>query len=194
MTKSRQIESSSLVTGRISAKTYSTEELQRLSDNWKSLSKEEKLKLTKQVEPIDEEIVTNVTTERFHEYFVDNLDINQTGSKTNITGPYLALGNSASGGTSTTDVDLNNRVYSESVTSTADNGTELLTSTFLESTDGNGYDYDELGLFSNDPSSYSDPANFPDDVFLMNHATFTDVTKDNTKTVTFDVTLIFSDG
>jgi len=44
-------------------------------------------------------------------------------------------------------------------------------------------------MFSGDPSNLTDA-----DVFLINHATFPTVTKDNSKTVTFDVTLQFSDA
>jgi hypothetical protein len=97
------------------------------------------------------------------------------------------LGNSSSGGTSTTDTDLNNRIYEESVTDTSDNGRELFTSTFLSSGEGNDT-FDELGLFSGNPDNLAN-----NDVFMLNHATFTNVTKDNSETVTFDVILSFSD-
>jgi len=80
-------------------------------------------------------------------------------------------------------------VYAEPVTDVADNGKSLLASTFIDSTEANGNTLDELGLFSGDPASSSNP-----EVFLMNHATFSPVTKDNSKTVTFDVTLQFADS
>jgi hypothetical protein len=146
------------------------------------------MELARDVEPEYEDTVYNVTTDALHEYFVDNLDPANTSAEANIDVSWLGLGTNGGGGTTTADADLNNRTYEETVTDVADNGKDLLASTFLDSTEGNGNDFDELGLFSGDPANTGNA-----DVFLINHATFNAVTKDNTKTVTFDVTLTFSD-
>jgi hypothetical protein len=127
-------------------------------------------------------------TDSLHEYFVDNLDPDNTNTEANVSAGFLGLGTDAGSGTATSDTDLNNRTFEEPVTDVADNGKELLASTFLDSTEGNGNDFDELGLFSGDPANLENA-----EVFLINHATFAAVTKDSTKTVTFDVTLSFSD-
>lgn len=174
--------------GRIDTQVHDVAELRDNTADYDSLSKEEKLELAREVEPEYEDTVYNVTTDRLHEYFVDNLDSAQTGAEDNVSVSFLGLGTDSASGTSTSDTDLNTRAYSESVTDIADNGKELLASTFLDSEEGNGNTFNELGLFSGDPANLSN-----NDVFLMNHATFSDVTKDNTKTVTFDVTLTFSD-
>jgi hypothetical protein len=155
---------------------------------WEKLSKEEKLEASRKVQPVTEDTVYNVTTNALHEYFVDNLDPDNTSPEANISVSFLALGTDASSGTAETDTDLNSREYEEPVTDVADNGAELLASTFLDSTEGNGEEFDELGLFSGDPANLANT-----EVFLINHATFAAVTKDSTKTVTFDVTLTFSD-
>jgi len=176
------------LTGRIERKTHSVDELRDAYPQWDTLSKEEKATAARSVEPTDTETVYNVTTDSLHQYFVDNLDPDNTNPEANISVSHLGLGTNGGAGTSTADTDLNSRTYNESVTDVADNGKDLLASTFLDSTEGNGNDFDELGLFSGDPANLSDP-----DVFLMNHATFAVVTKDNTKTVTFDVTLSFAD-
>jgi len=176
--------------GRIDLKTHNLDDLKKQTNKeWDSLSKSEKLSLTRSVNPADMETVYNVTTDRLHEYFVDNLDPGNTNPEANITAAFLALGTNGGGGTLSSDTDLNQREYEESVTDVADNGKDLLASTFIDSTEANGETYDELGLFTGDPANKADA-----DVFLINHATFSDVTKDNTKTVTFDVTLSFSDA
>lgn len=186
---SRQTSSRLRLKGRIDRKTYDAEKLRNQHDDWDEMSKQERLDATRDVDPVDEETVYNVTTDRFHEYFVDNLDPDQTASKDDVSASWFALGTDSGVGTSTSDTDLNNRVYEETVTDHADNGKELLASTFIDSTEANGNpEFDELGLFSGDPSNLGNA-----DVFLINHATFAPVDKDNTKTVTFDVTLTFSD-
>jgi len=176
------------LTGRIDKQTHDVSDLQAQYSDWDSMSKKQKLQASREVEPSSEETVYNVTTDRLHEYFVDNLDRGQTDSAANVNPAWLGLGTNASAGTATSDTDLNTRTFEESVTDHSDNGKELLTSTFVASSDGNGNTFNELGLFSGNPANLSN-----DDTFLMNHATFSDVTKDNTKTVTFDVTLTFSD-
>jgi len=180
-------ESGLSLTGRIDKQVHDASVLENTFDDWSHKSKKEKLHLARQVAPVSEETVYNVTTERLHQYFVDNLDPDNTNVEANLTAAWIGLG---TGGTpvSKTDTDLNNRIYAEQVTDHADNGTELLSSTFLDSTEGNGNDFDELGLFTGNPSNLANP-----EVFLMNHVTFSPVTKDNTKTVTFDVTLSFDD-
>lgn len=176
------------LSGRIDRKIYNTDELRNRFDDWDEKSDSEKLSLVRDVEPSDSETVYNVTTDALHEYFVDNLDPDQTSSAANVSASWFALGDDASSGTSTADTDLNNRLFEKTVTDHADNGKNLLASTFLDSTEGNGNTYDELGLYSGDPASLGDA-----DKFLINHATFSDVVKDSTKTVTFDITLTFAD-
>lgn len=176
------------IVGRIDINTYNSEELKRSHENWDELSKKEKLSHTRTVEPVETQTSYNVTTDSLHEYFVDNLDAGNTNPEANVSVEWVAIGNSGDGTISTADSDLNNRTYEETVTDIADNGKELLASTFIDSTEANaGGPFDEIGLFSADPDTSGA------EVFMINHASFADVTKDNTKTVTFDVTLQFSD-
>jgi len=176
--------------GRIDTKVHNKDALRQAADgDYDSLTKQEKMELSRDVEPEYEDTVYNVTTDSLHEYFVDNLDPDNTAVEANVDVSWLGLGTNGGGGTVTSDTDLNTRTYEETVTDVADNGKDLLASTFLDSTEGNGNDFDELGLFSGDPANLGDA-----EVFLLNHASFATVTKDNTKTVTFDVTLTFSDA
>lgn len=174
-------------TGEIERKTYSTDELIDAYPNWRELSDEEKLTVIRDIDPEDEETVFNVTTTNFHEYLVDNLDPGQTR---NLTTSYMALGTDSASGTSTSDTELNNEVFTKPITDHADNGTELLASTFVASDEANNQDaYNEIGLYTGDPANSGSDA----DIFLVNHATFSDVVKDTDRTITFDVTLTFSD-
>jgi len=204
----RQTLNTLAIEGRIDKKVHDVNTLRDEVDGWDELSKQEKRLVTRspesldfdsltpekvelakiEVEPTEQETIYNLTTDRFHEYFVDNLDPQQNGTKDNVDSSHMALGTDGSSGTSTSNTDLNNRVYSEAITDHADNGKELLASTFVDSTEANGNTVDEIGLFTGDPANLANA-----EVFMLNHATFTDVTKDNTKTVTFDVTLTFSD-
>jgi len=173
--------------GRIDRKTYLTTELQSSAENWDTLSDEEKLQHIREQEPESTETVYNVTTERLHEYLVANLDPDVT-ENANLNAVWMALGTDSATGTDVTDTDLNNRVFKKEITDHADNGTELLSSTFVSSTEANGETLNEIGLYTGDPANLSDPG-----VFLINHATFSDVVKDSDRTITFDVTLTFSD-
>lgn len=187
--EARNTNSGFTMQGRIERKTHDVTDLKAAADgNWDDLSQKEKLDVTRDVEPVDEDTVYNVTTDSLHQYFVDNLDPDNTAVEADISVGWLGLGTNGGGGTTTADTDLNTRAYEEPVTDVADNGKDLLASTFLDSTEGNGNTFDELGLFTGDPANLANA-----DVFLMNHASFAAVTKDNTKTVTFDVTLTFSD-
>ncbi|AGM11358.1 hypothetical protein M199_gp028 [Halogranum tailed virus 1] len=176
------------IEGVIETKVHDVSDLQEAHPDWDEMSKKEKLAATKDVEPTFTDVEYNVTTDLLHEYFVDNLDPDNTAAEANVSASWLALGTDGGSGTATSDTDLNNRVYSEAVTDHADNGKELLASTFIDSTEANGNTLDELGLFTDDPANLANP-----EVFMINHSSFAAVTKDNSKTVTFDVTLTFSD-
>jgi len=185
---SRNTDSGLGLQGRIDRRTHDVGHLKTAFPQWELYSKEEKLDASRKVKPVEEDTVYNVTTDALHEYFVDNLDPDNSSAEANVSVDFLGLGTDGDSGTAQTDTDLNNRTLENPVTDVADNGDELLASTFVDSTEGNGNDFDELGLFSGDPANLANT-----EVFLINHATFAAVTKDSTKTVTFDVTLTFSD-
>lgn len=194
--------------GRIDTKVHDVEELSESVPNWDGLSEHERHLVVRDpktidfsglsefeaelaetwVEPTDEESFYNVTTDRVHQYFVDNLDPTQTDPKDNLDASWMALGNDGGSGTATSDTDLNSRQFSKQVSDHSDNGKELFTSTFVDSSEGNGFTFDEIGLFTGDPSNLANA-----DVFMINHAAFGGITKDSSNTVTFDVTLLFSD-
>jgi hypothetical protein len=180
------------IEGVIDTAVHDVTTLQEAYPAWDTFSKDDKLRATRNVTPVYTDRSYNVTTAALHEYFVDNLDPDNTSPEADVSVSYMAIGDDGSSGTTVNDTDLNNRLYDEPITDVADAGDSLLASTFIDSTEANqggSVDYDEIGLFT------GDPANAPSDdaVFLVNHSSFTPITKDNTKTVTFDVTLTFSD-
>jgi len=176
------------IEGIVKTTVHDVEELQREYPEWQTFTTEKKMEATRNVSPSEDDVSYNITTDGLHEYFVDNLNPANTNIEANIDASHIALGTDGSSGTAETDTDLNNRVFSTEVTSHGDTGDELLCSTFLGSSEANGNTLDELGLFSGDPDNLAS-----DDVFMLNHADFAGVTKDNSKTITFDVTLTFSD-
>lgn len=185
--KNKNTQSTFGLKGRIDRKTHTLKSLESEYNGWDNMSKLEKLNASRKVKPHKKETVYNVTTDNLHEYFVDNLNPSQNTVKDNIEISFIGLGTDSATGTKVSDNDLNNRVYEEQITNVANQGTKLLASTFVDSTEANGFNVNEVGLYSGDPANLSNS-----EVFLLNHATFAAVTKTNTKTVTFDVTLSFS--
>jgi hypothetical protein len=175
--------------GRIERKEYYTDDLREAFPAWDELSDSEKLDCIRQVDEDSVEEVFNVTTSRFHEYLVDNLNPEDDSTGSNIDAEFMALGVDSASGTDVQDTDLNDRVFEKSVTDHVDNGNELLASTFISSTEANNNTLNEIGLFTGNPNNLGNS-----NVFLINHATFSDVVKDNERTITFDVTLSFSDN
>ncbi len=186
---SRYTRNGSRIRGRIDTRIHDEEQLRKEAEDYDSLTSKEKLELTREVEPEHEGTVRNVTSDQLHQYFVSNLDPQNTNPEANVSVSHLGLGTDGSSGTATSDTNLNQLAFSKQVTDVADNGKDLLASTFIDSTEANGETFDELALYSGDPVNLADA-----DVFLMNHAEFPSITKDNTATVTFDVTLTFGDA
>ena len=163
------------VTGRIDTRAYDNEQL---PDDWDELSDKEKLEATRGLEPDEENTDYNTTVFGMHEYFAINLDPTQPLEE-DVT--HLAIGDDNTSPEDTNDA-LNNEVFRKEVTDHSQTGDELLASTFIESDEANGETFREVGLFAG-----------PDDVDRMwNHSTIGDIEKDNTRTITIDVTLTFS--
>jgi hypothetical protein len=126
----------------------------------------------------DVEETTNTTVDGLHEYIVGNLDPTQAVDL-NVT--HLAVGNDDTAPT-TSDTTLTNEVHRTEITDIIDNGNDFTTSTFLDSSEANGYTLNEVGLFTDDGTA---------DNLMVNHALITSIEKDSTKTATIDVELQF---
>ena len=169
------------ITGRIDTKAYSAE---TLPDNWDELSDKDKLEATRDLEPDEENTDYNTTVFGMHEYFAINLDATQTLEE-DVT--HLAVGDTDTDAVSSNDT-LNNEVFRKGVTDYAQTDNELLASTFIDSTEANDNTLREVGLFAGglEPGD----AGFPDR--MWNHSTIAAIEKDDTRTITIDVTLTFT--
>lgn len=178
------------VRGQVSKRVYDLSEVRDTVDNYDELSREKRIDVLRGTEPVEEETVDNVTVDRFHEYFVDNLNRNNTSSVANLEPTHIAVGGNGSAGISESDTQLNTRLYNEEIDTYNDIGKTLVSTILMSSSEGNGNTYNEIGIFTGDPANVgSDPT-----VFMLNHTTFSDFTKDNTKSITFDVSLTFGDS
>lgn len=188
MTTVQQKETGFTIQGRVETNVYDVESLRDKHPTWHDFTRKRRLSLLSYHDPDEYNVTTNVTTDRFHEYFVDNLDSTQTSAEDNIDITWMAIGDDGGSGVASSDTDLNNRLYSETIDSTADDTKDIVFDTLLSSSEGNGNTYDEIGVYTGDPSNLGNS-----DVFLCNHATISSTTKDATKAVTFQVTISFSD-
>ena len=169
------------ITGRIDTKAYSAE---TLPDNWDELSNKDKLEATRNLEPDEENTDYNTTVLGMHEYFAINLDPTQTLEE-DVT--HLAIGDDDTTSSDTNNT-LNNEVFRKSVTDYSQTDNELLASTFIESDEANDETFREVGLFAGGEEPGDDE--FPDR--MWNHSTIASIEKDNTRTITIDVTLTFA--
>lgn len=175
----RNTDSGMAVSGRIEAKSYDVSELRSQIDGWDDMSRDEKYDAVQDFEPEETVTESNVTCVGLHEYIVDNLDPDTTASQ---AASHLALGVDDTA-ESSGDTALGDEQYRQEVSDHAQDGNELLASTFIDSQSGNNNTYTELGLTTETGTGNG---------ILLNHATFAGITKDNTRTVTFDVRLTFN--
>lgn len=144
---------------------------------WDGLSRENKLWLTRALEPVHVEQVHNTAVQGLLEYLVDNLDKDQSINK---DASHLAVGTDDTTPASSNS-SLNNEVFRGAVTSTTDQLSTLKTSTLIDTSEANGNTLKEVGLFTASSGGT-----------LLNHAIISDVVKTDAKAVTIDVSLTFS--
>jgi len=159
-------------------RTWDVQTIKRTEPRWDGLSDRAKMVAQSYLEPERDEQCSNVTTADLHEYLVDELDRDQS---VDLDASHLALGTDSTA-ESSSDSSLGNEVFRTSVTDSIDKGSELLTSTFVDSTEANGNTIEELGLFSAASGGT-----------MFNRSTqFSSIAKTNDETVTFDVSLTFA--
>lgn len=144
--------------------------------DWDEYSKARKRDLAAQTPAEQCSITRNTTVDGLHESIVDLIDPSQTVS---LDASDLALGNGTTAPASANST-LNNEVIRIPVTDSADRGTSLFTSTFLDTTEGNGLTLEEVGLVTE-----------PSGGVLLNHSLIDTIAKDDETTATIDVTLSF---
>lgn len=169
------------ITGRIDTKAYSTDSL---PNNWDEMSDKEKLETTRNIEPDESHTDYNKTVNGMHEYFAINLD-GSSSIDEDVT--HLAVGDDSTT-PQTSDTTLTNEVFRKTVTDYSQTDNELLASTFIESSEANGNTIREVGLFAGGLAPGD--TGYPDR--MWNHSVIADIVKDDTRTITIDVTLTFT--
>lgn len=152
--------------------------LREAYSGWDDMSKVKKAARGLAVEPERETTTENTTCVGLHEYMVDDLDRNQA---TDRDATHLAVG-SDGGAVAVADTALGNEVFRTPVTTSTDGGATLTTTTFISSREANGNTLREGGLVTGGVGA---------PWVLLNHSTFADIVKDNTKTVTVQAELTF---
>lgn len=151
---------------------------------WDTLSKKEKMRLARDVDPVERTSTHNTTQEGFHNHLADVFNPQQSVVLEDCS--HLGVGNDSSTSPSTSNSSLNNEVARAVVTEGSRGGTGVLqTSTFLDVSQANGYTLSEVGLFS-------DSADDTSETVMHNHALLSNtITKTDTNTATIDVSITF---
>lgn len=173
--------------GEITANVYDVSQLKQETNQWQSLSQDKKIELLQSQSPIMKRHSCNVTTVDLHEYMVRNLHPGKTSPADNITASHAGIGDDASSGVVSSDTNLNNLLVSKKILDHIANGTTLTATFLLESSEANNKTIDEIGVASGDLNNISSN----NDVFLLNHASFTPIEKNNKNSITFTIELTF---
>ena len=170
--------------GDVRVAVHDRDDLRRAASNrgleFDSLGKGDRHELAREVDPAAVWDTTNTTVRGLHDWIVDALHPGTSESSETVT--HLAVGTDGTTPTSD-DSALGNEVYRVENTSRDNRGRDLWTSTFLDTTEANGYVLREIGLFTSSSGG-----------LMVNRALITEIEKNNRKTVTIDVTLKFREG
>lgn len=170
--------SDTTISGRIETKAYNDESL---PDGWSSLSESEKLEVLRDMEPDEQSVDYNTTTEGMHEYFAINLDGSQS---VNLEASHLALGTDDTTTPDPSDTSLNSEYFRTTVSDWVQTGNQLQVDTLIQSGEANGSTIREVGLFTDSSGGASER--------MLNHSLIADIEKDSTRNITIEVTLTFN--
>lgn len=178
------------IEGQITASVYDVTTVTESRSEWDTLSEEAKYSVLTDATPTNTIHSCNVTVNGLHEYLARNLDPTQTTTRDNVNATHVGIGNDAGSGISESDTQLNNLLESKQALDSISDGSTLTTFVLLDSTEANGKTVDEIGLASGDLNTIATD----DTVFLLNHASFTPIEKDNTRAITFKIELLFNNS
>ncbi len=167
----------SRATDNVRVRVHSIDTLRDEIPEWDALEKAEKREAIESIEPDREHFHRNTTVDGLHQLIVDYLDPSQSVTE---SASYLAVGTDDTT-PSKGDSTLGNEVYRSATTDDSDNGTTIYTTTFLDTSEANGWTLREVGLFTASSGGT-----------LLNHSLIQEIAKDNTKAVTIDVELTFT--
>jgi len=180
----RCVRSRSTARGRVEVSVWDVDRLRAEFDDWDDLPKREKARCVRELktgaDPDEFDETTNAFNDDWHEYLVDRLDRSQDPATVQCT--HFAVGTDGSPASSSDD-GLGNEVYRTTVADTTDDSRELLVQCFLDSGEANGNTLREMGLFTDVAGGSNE--------LQLNRARISEVAKDDSKTVSIDVTLEF---
>lgn len=185
----KNINTNITINGEIKANVYDVSSMKKNMPSWNSLSQKEKYELLELESPLKTIQSCNVTTTGLHEYMVRNLHRNKTSDADNVSITHAGIGDDAESGISPTNTNLNNLTTSKEVLDQATNGKTLKTTFLLESNESNQKNINEIGVASGDLNAINN-----NDIFLINHASFTEIQKNNNNSVTFTIELTFDNA
>jgi len=165
-------------TENVHVRVHDAEQLREAWPGWEKNPKWVKRKLAARTPPDEEHHASNTTTVGLNELIPEVL---HPGTTVSETASHLALGTGMSD-TASGDRSLESEVYRVETTDDALNGTELYTSTLLDTSEANGNDLTEVGLVTSDTGGADR---------LLNHAPIGTIEKTANSTATIDVTLRF---
>lgn len=184
------IDSSICISGTITTSVYDNEDIHKNIPNWEKLSNSEKVKALKTHSNLETKSFTthNVTTVGLHEYLARNLNPRSTNPEDNVTATHAGIGDGGANGAISSDTNLNNLLLSKEVSDSLSQNGILTTTLLIGASELNGKTLDEIGIATGDLNNVSTD----DTTFLLNHASFTPIEKDNTNSITFTVELEFT--
>lgn len=158
---------------------HAAETLRAVEPRFDELSKRGQRAVASYVPARSEVRESNTTVDQLHVLLAQMLDPN---SSTSDDASHLAVGWGVSTPTSG-DTALLDEVYRTEITDSSVNGTELFTSTFLDTSEANGNDLEEVGLARSGTDGASD---------ILNHSRISSISKSSEDTATIDVSLSFT--
>jgi hypothetical protein len=184
------INSNISISGTITTSVYDNEDIHKNIPNWEQLSNSEKIKALETHSNLETKSFTtdNVTTVTLHEYLARNLNPRLTNPEDNVAATHAGIGDNGSNGTVSSDTNLNNLLLSKEVSDSLSQNGILTTTLLIGASELNGKTLDEIGIATGDLNNVSTD----DTTFLLNHASFTPIEKDNTNSITFTVELEFT--
>jgi hypothetical protein len=174
--RNTQIRRTTAAEENIVVRTHDVSTLREQWPEWDTLNKSEKRELATRTPAEKCSVHRNTTVDGLHESLVDFLDPNQTES---LSASNLAIGTGTAAPASA-NTSLNNEVVRFSVTDSADRGTSFFTSTFLDTSEANGFSLSEVGLITSSSGGT-----------LLNHSLIDVISKNDETTATIDVVLSF---
>lgn len=163
----------------VHVRVHDADVLRAVEPRFDELSKRGQRAVASYVPPDREFRESNTTVDRFHTGLAEVADPNTSRT---LTASHLAVGTGTTM-PSSGDTALTTEVYRTSITDSSVTGTDLFTSTFLDTSEANGNDLEEIGLAESGTDGAAD---------ILNHSLVATISKSADNTATIDCSLSFT--